>query len=370
MKIAIISNVHGSSWAGSEEVWFRMSLLALDAGHQVIASLHRDLHVADTLDLFRSKEGQIVEWRRAPVEKLKNLQQKLWSNFTDRRLCNPDIVMLSCGSLPGITHVPGLMQYLKKTRARIAVLCLFNAESLTISQQERTDVAWLLKNADVCAFVADQNRTLAVRQFGVNLDSASVFYGPLRQRFDTPIPMPGDNDEVIFSCVARMDILWKGQDILLEVLNSEIWKSRKWRLCLYGMGEDTDHVANLVKMYGLEERVSFEGYVKEMRDIWKKSQVMVLPSRGEGTPLATLEAMMCGRPVVTTDVGGNREVIEDGVSGWIAEAATPYSFSKTLERVWKDKNRWAEMGATAHKKALDLANINPSQLLLNELLAR
>ncbi len=118
-------------------------------------------------------------------------------------------------------------------------------------------------------------------------------------------------------------------------------------------------------MLGLEEQVSFEGYVRDVRQIWSESHLMILPSRGEGTPLAILEAMMCGRPVVTTDAGGNLEVLEDEVTGWIADAPTSRSFGIAMEKVWINRNKWGKMGLSAHEKALQLSGTKPDKVLLD-----
>ncbi len=344
-----------------------MALLALENGHQVVSCLHPNLHGAETLQDLRQRGGEVLGWRRSGVARFQKWEQRIRPNFSDAKLGNPDLILLSCGSLPAITYVPGLMQYIEKTRATLAVLCLFNAESLAFSPQEREQVGGLLRRSAANIFVADQNRRQAVRQFGIDLDRASVFYGPLRKRFCEPLPMPPVELGVVFSCVARLDLLWKGQDILLEVLSGEVWRERNWSLRMYGNGADREHLAGLVKYFGLEERVQFKGFAEQMQDIWRDSQVMVLPSRGEGTPLATLEAMMCGRPVVTTDVGGNREVLVEGESGWIAEGATPSSFALAMERCWGARSAWSQMGANAHVKAVEVAGAEPSQRLLEVL---
>lgn len=341
-----------------------MALLALARGHQVVACLHPDLHAAGTLTEFRKHGGQVVSWRRARLVRLVGLKQKLIPNFTDAKLGNPDLILLSCGSLPAITFVPGLMDYLQNTRAALSALCLFNAESLAFSSAERVKVAQILRRSDANIFVADQNRRQAVRQFGVDLDRAAVFYGPLRERLENAIPMPTVESGVVFACVARLDMLWKGQDILFEVLTSDTWRERDWSLRIFGTGIDRDHLASLVRHFGLEEKVQFAGYAEGMADIWRDSHVMVLPSRGEGTPLASLEAMMCGRPVVTTDVGGNKEVLDEGKTGWIAEAATPQSFASALERCWQAQDSWRQMGIEAHLKAVEVADSDPSSGLL------
>jgi glycosyltransferase involved in cell wall biosynthesis len=367
MRIAVVSNVCGCQWAGSEEVWYRMALLALEKGHEFVACLHPDLHGASTIEEFRKRGGEVLGWRRNGVARFQKWEQKLFPSFSDAKLGNPDMILLSCGSLPAITYVPGLMDYLKKTRAELAVLCLFNAEALAFSATERSAVAGLLEKSRASIFVAEQNRHQAVRQFGVDLRDAHVFYGPLRERFEEALPMAATESGVVFSCVARLDLLWKAQDILLEVLAGQKWLRRDWKLRIYGTGADRDHIEKLVRIFDLSQRVEFRGFAKDMREIWRDSHVMVLPSRGEGTPLATLEAMMCGRPVVTTDVGGNREVLEEGVTGWIAEGTTPNSFALAMERCWEAQGAWAQMGAQAHAKALEVAGAEPSKRLLEVL---
>jgi glycosyltransferase involved in cell wall biosynthesis len=80
-----------------------------------------------------------------------------------------------------------------------------------------------------------------------------------------------------------------------------------------------DSLKRLSNRLGLSGRVSF-AVVSRIEDIWASHQVLVMPSRVEGPPLVIVEAMLCGRPVVATDVAGNSEVVEDGVTGFLANA--------------------------------------------------
>ena len=58
----------------------------------------------------------------------------------------------------------------------------------------------------------------------------------------------------------------------------------------------------------------FAGYQSDVRAIWAREQLLVMSSRDEGTPLALVEAMLCGRSAIVSDVGGNQE--------WVTEAQT------------------------------------------------
>jgi len=137
------------------------------------------------------------------------------------------------------------------------------------------------------------------------------------------------------------------------------------RLNIYGSGPDEDYVRRLIQHYDLSGTVTMKGYVRDMQQVWAECHAMALASHGEGTPLAVLEAMMCGRITITTDVGGNLEVLDDGLTGFVADAATPRSFLSTLNRAIQRKADWQTMGAAAHKAAVDLANADPAGRLLS-----
>jgi glycosyltransferase involved in cell wall biosynthesis len=67
---------------------------------------------------------------------------------------------------------------------------------------------------------------------------------------------------------------------------------------------------------------------------------------------------------VGTDVGGIAEWIEEGKSGFIAEAPTVASFGKAMERAWEHLNEWEVMGRNAHERAMQLYDPQPGKTLL------
>jgi glycosyltransferase involved in cell wall biosynthesis len=369
MKLAFISNVCGCLWAGSEELWLGAAMVALLNGHQVLACVHSDLCKSSQIKDFKNAGGTVETWSRGAVARFEGIRQKIHPNFSLNKLGRPDVVLVSAGALPAINYVPGLSRFLMETEIPFGILCQFNSDSLAMTPCERQMTRNLLNKSSFQIFVSQHNLTLAKRQFALELPKAEVIYNPIRTFLDAPLQIPDFQNGVVFGCVARFETLWKGQDLLIEILSKPPWTDRNWTLHLFGEGPDLEHVRAYTSLVGLGDRVFFNGYVRDLKKIWDKCHCMVLPSRGEGTPLAVLEAMMCGRPVVTTDVGGNREVLEEGVTGWIAEAATPASFDAALERAWNAKSKWAEMGACSHSKALEIAGLKPSNRLFETLVS-
>jgi glycosyltransferase involved in cell wall biosynthesis len=90
-----------------------------------------------------------------------------------------------------------------------------------------------------------------------------------------------------------------------------------------------------------------------------------MPSRSEALPIALIEAMVCGRTAAVTDVGGISEWVEDGRTGFIAEAATVKSFSAALERAWAQSSALETMGNEARAAALKKIDPQPGKTLLN-----
>ena len=160
------------------------------------------------------------------------------------------------------------------------------------------------------------------------------------------------------ACVGRLDPHTKGQDILLDVLASPNWAERNWRLTFCGSGPNRDIMERLVKRLKLQNRVSFAGHVS-VEKVWRDYHRLVMPSRSEAMPLAAVEAMFSGRPVVATNVGGISEMIKDGITGFLAEAAVPQSFGRALERMWEQRDRLQEMGKLAAASIREFMPDNP-----------
>jgi len=113
--------------------------------------------------------------------------------------------------------------------------------------------------------------------------------------------------------------------------------------------------------------------VMEVEKIWSLNHVLVMPSRFEGLPLAIIEAMLCGRPVIATDVAGHAEVIENGVTGFLADAPTVESFGNALERFWSMREDAREIGAAGAARIRQLVPPDPARVFadkLKELLAK
>src|SRR5690606_28954690 len=98
--------------------------------------------------------------------------------------------------------------------------------------------------------------------------------------------------------------------------------------------------------------------------VWAVNHLLLMPSLMEGMPLAVVEAMLCARPCVATDVGGHKEWITEGQEGFIADGAATDAISSALERAWQARSQWEAMGLAAHRKALSLYDPQPGSTLL------
>jgi glycosyltransferase involved in cell wall biosynthesis len=94
-----------------------------------------------------------------------------------------------------------------------------------------------------------------------------------------------------------------------------------------------------------------------------------MPSRFEGLPLAMVEAMLCSRPIVATDIAGHAEIVEDGVTGFLADAPTPRALAAALERFWARRTEAEEIGKAGHRRIQQLVPPDPVRLFAENLKA-
>jgi glycosyltransferase involved in cell wall biosynthesis len=108
---------------------------------------------------------------------------------------------------------------------------------------------------------------------------------------------------------------------------------QKARLLVLGAGPQQSELIALAAQLGLEQRVRFLGFEPNVEPWMQAADGFVLSSRYEGLPMVLLEAGACGVPAVATDVPGTREVVSDGVNGFLGEAGDPYSMGDAMTRL-------------------------------------
>jgi glycosyltransferase involved in cell wall biosynthesis len=363
MRIGILSTCEHYAWAGTEEVWYHFAKHALECGHEVVLGAHVKVANSSQAKELQSSGLQICSRNPRKPVRFYLLTERLRSQMKRLEAC--DVIVVNAGSLYDTLNLPWIgrtVTELARSGKRIVYFCHFCAESLPATNHSRKNISDFVSAVSEWVFVSEHNRHLAGRQLATRFQRSSVVMNGPRLQLDEPLAMPSGS--VTFGCVARLETRWKGHDVLLECLAQPEWRSRDWQLNIYGSGPDEGYLRDLIRYYALNDHVQMRGYVREMKDVWKECHLKVLASHGEGTPLAVLEAMMCGRAVITTDVGGNREILQHDESGFIADAATPRCFSSMLETAWRAQDRWQDMGIAAFHSARRLALANPADKLL------
>ena len=157
---------------------------------------------------------------------------------------------------------------------------------------------------------------------------------------EEPKPFSGDTGSVLF--VGRMGER-KGTFDLLEAAGQMVGEGNECKVVLAGDG-DLDGVRRMLdRDSALRERVSVLGWrsSQEVQSLMEEAWVLALPSYAEGLPMAVLEAMASGRPVIVGRVGEVEDMVEDGVTGRLVEPGDIGALASALKNVLADRD-WAE----------------------------
>lgn len=140
----------------------------------------------------------------------------------------------------------------------------------------------------------------------------------------------------------------KGHDVFIRAAATVVEQFPKVIFSIAGDVLEPAYFAELqtlVRDSGLVHHFRFDGGVTNLREHLATADIFVLPSRSEGFSNAIIEAMASSLPVVATDVGGNAEAVQDGITGFLVPAEDPGALSAAIFRLLSDPFQAKAMGA-------------------------
>lgn len=196
----------------------------------------------------------------------------------------------------------------------------------------------------------------ALQRLGIE---ASVVFNPVR--LEGPASPPARQGPVCRALFVGTYGKRKGATELIQAVARLRGEGVSIELDLAGKEEFRGEEAELrrrVRESGLTDFVRFHGVLGSpaLRSLYESSHVFVLPSRSEGLPMALLEAMAFGLPVVATRVGGIPDVIEDGESGLLIQPAETGELTDALRRLTSDARLRERLGKQARARVDEVAS--------------
>lgn len=145
---------------------------------------------------------------------------------------------------------------------------------------------------------------------------------------------------------------WKaaGHQVAIESVGHLRGKYPNIGLIIAGDGQYREYLANLVRHLGLEKNVRFLGNVDRANEVLAAADLYVHMAMNEGSPLAVVEAMAAGKPIIAANLGGIPELIEDGVTGRLIDPNVG-SLAQAAEGLISDRELAERLGKNAMRVA-------------------
>jgi glycosyltransferase involved in cell wall biosynthesis len=139
----------------------------------------------------------------------------------------------------------------------------------------------------------------------------------------------------------------KGHMDLLPVMAYLKAEGLNFHLLLVGEGECEEDIKQAIAKLHLTSYVTLTGFRKDIPEILAAVDILVMPSRWEGLPMALLEGMAMGKAVIASPVGGIPDVISDGANGVLVEAGNQADWCQAIRMVFEDRELRQQLGAKA-----------------------
>ncbi|MDH5765411.1 MAG: glycosyltransferase [Gammaproteobacteria bacterium] len=200
-----------------------------------------------------------------------------------------------------------------------------------------------IKLADKVITVSNKLKEFYSEELNVTNNVLTIYNGINKVPHDT-IPLNRGDLGVDIDCllVGTAVVLSKQKGINNLIDAADIVKKKlgnRVQFVIAGHGDLRDQLEEMSITKKLDDIVKFIGYRQDVHNLIKTYDIYILSSLWEGLPLSLLEALSAGKPIIATNVGGNTEIVEDGINGIIVEPASPQQLADAIFELYAIKEK-------------------------------
>lgn len=144
----------------------------------------------------------------------------------------------------------------------------------------------------------------------------------------------------------------KNHMLFLDAARILLNTHKNLRFIIVGGGPLRGELEKYSKLIGIDDKVEFTGDRRDVDNLLREMDVFILTSAYEGLSNAIMEAMLSGLPVIATDVGGNGELVENGITGFLSPAGDAEALARKAEFLVEDEKMSRIMGENGRKVML------------------
>lgn len=142
----------------------------------------------------------------------------------------------------------------------------------------------------------------------------------------------------------------KNHKLIFDILPDLKMQIPELEIIFCGKGDLLDYYKNFAKINEFSYAI-FTGYTKDVADYCRISDVLIMPSFQEGLPMGMIEAIATGLPVVASDIRGHRDVIENGINGFLLDVNKIQRFKDAIIKIYNEPLLRRQMGQCNIEKA-------------------
>ena len=213
----------------------------------------------------------------------------------------------------------------------------------------------VIERSDAVTAVSNFLRDEAYRQFGVKREIEAIynFIDPVRHAYPTPSCVPPRECPERFTLmhISNFRPVKRVGDVIRTF--ARFVEKLDGRLVMVGDGPEAGLAMQLAQELGVADRVTFVGVVDQVAPLLQAANLLLLPSQTESFGLVALEAMASGVPVIASDVGGLPEVVEHGVTGFLAPVGDVEQMAQYAVQILSDCATCQRFSRAARKRAIE-----------------